>query len=336
MPYSNEIAGFVGKIKRYSVKNRRPLALGRESVLWLCDDEQTKQEVVIKAFRNIDMPKEAWNKFFREVKVLQSLNHPNILQILDWGFEGTDEVSDPFLVLPYCKGGNLRNVLDGRDFLTPEVFFPLLEQVALAIDFAHKQGIIHNDIKPENLLFIDPQKNHICLSDFGVAKILPFNEAMTTESRGGAGTTAYLSPEQLTENQQSHLSDIYSLSVVAYEALTGKLPFDTNAPPMQQMLQKVTGNIADPIKINPLLTKPIRDALLAGLSVSPSKRPKTASELCSFLKGNGKISPNENPKKKSFWSSLPPTQKVAVITGIIAAIATIITAIVSIIPALLK
>jgi len=335
MPYSDEVAGFVGTIKRYSIKSRRPLAFGRESVIWLCNDEQTNQEVVIKAFRDIDMPKESWKRFFREIKVLQSLSHPNILPILDWGFEGSDEVSDPFVVLPYCKGGNLRSELEGRNFLTPEGFLPLLEQIALAVDFAHKQGIIHNDIKPENLLFIDSKKKYICLSDFGIAKILPFNESMTTEG-GGAGTTAYLSPEQIVYNQQSHLSDIYSLTVVAYEALTGKLPFDTTAPPFQQMRQKADGSIIDPTKINPLLSQSIKDALLTGLSVNPSKRPQTASELCNLLKNHSAVTQSSSPKKKSFWSSLPPTQKVAVITGVIAAIATIITAIVSIIPDLLK
>lgn len=337
MPYPNEIAGFKGRYdNRYSIISRRPLAFGRSSVIWLCNDEKLDREVVIKAFRDTDIPKESWARFFKEIKVLVSLTHPNILHIFDWGFEGSDKVSEPFLVLPHCKGGNFRTLLEERNFLSPQSFIPLIEQIALAIDFAHQHGIIHGDIKPENLLFLDKEQNHICLSDFGIAQFMSFNEPITG-SGGGAGTTTYLSPEQITQNHQSHLSDIYSLSVVAYEALTGKLPFDTKLPPFEQMRQKVEGNIFDPIKLNPLLSKSIREALLMGLSVNPSRRPQTANEFCTLLKGGQIVAIKQDvtSKKKGFWSSLSTTQKVAIITGIIAAIATVISGIIGIIPDLL-
>jgi serine/threonine protein kinase len=285
-------ATFHGSEDRYRA-NQNPLAFGRASVLWLAQDSSSDL-VCVKVFRGADTPTDRLEEFVNEMVARQTLDHRHILPILDYGHRSdADEVSRPFIVLPYCKGGNLRTMLRGRDFVSPEVFLPILEQIALAVDFAHANGVIHGDIKPENVLFLDEKRSHACLADFGIATFFPIREEITTQvglgaRRGGAsgaGSTAYLSPEQIGFNEQSPSSDIYALATVAYEVLTGRLPFDTSAPPFRQMQAKVRGEIIHPQTANVRLSKPICDGLTAGLSNKPRERPRSAKELCQLLRG---------------------------------------------------
>lgn len=175
---------------------------------------------------------------------------------------------------------DLRKILREQHFVPLATAIPILSQVAQAIDYTHASGVIHGDVKPENILF-SAARSHVHLADFGTAHFFAFSEAITTAPnfRGG-GTTAYLSPEQLEAGQLTMRSDIYSFSVVAYELLTGDLPFDPTEPAYRQMTAKFSGHPRDPRTLNPSVPESVATALLQGLEVDPQKRPTTATELC--------------------------------------------------------
>ena len=185
------------------------------------------------------------------------------------------------MVLPLCQGGDLSKVMRGRNFFPMREALEVLTQVAAALDHSHASGFIHGDVKPENILF-DQSTSHAYLTDFGIAKMFPFVESITA-MRAGAGTTTYLSPEQVRSHQQTPRSDIYSFAVVAYQMLTGTLPFDDKAPMFEQLLAKIEGRIIDPQHANPMLSSAASDALRRGLSIDPLERPASAHAFCDLL-----------------------------------------------------
>ena len=159
-------------------------------------------------------------RFEREPKL--HLPHPNIVEVYDSG----DIDGYPYFAMQFIEGKSLSYILADQGRLTPEQFLPVLTGIASGLDAIHKKGIIHRDIKPSNIL-IDINKRgwHPYLSDFGVA-FLTQDNAIPTPTGVRAGTPRYMSPEQAKRQVATPQSDVYSLGVVAFEALTGRPPFD--------------------------------------------------------------------------------------------------------------
>ena len=170
-------------------------------------------------------------RFTREAQALAQLNHPNIVQVYDFG--QTDEFF--YFVMEYVDGVNLRALIrDGK--LKPEEALKIVPQICEALQFAHDEGIVHRDIKPENIL-ID-KKGRVKIADFGLAKLL--GQAAEDISLTGTGqlmgTLGYMAPEQLQHaHAVDHRADIYSLGVVFYEMLTGHLPIGRFEPPSKKV-----------------------------------------------------------------------------------------------------
>jgi serine/threonine-protein kinase len=323
----------------FEIAQPEPVMFGRLSVFYAAHRVGDQRPLLIKSFRELDASDASISSFYREIEALLMLRHPNILEIVDYS-PGNTTGEPPFLVLPLCKGGNLKELARRGDFMPLEGAIPLLRQIAAAIDYAHLNGVIHGDIKPQNVL-LSEDRRQVFLADFGMAKYFEVTDRVVSQEFAGEGTSAYLSPEQLSDNKQTPRSDIYSFGVLAYQLLTGQMPYDITAPLYRQTHARVTGELIDPRDANPAITETVRAALLNALAVLPKDRPASASEFCDMLLGarptklvrksmtTGRRSPSE------FWKDLDATGRAGIITAAIAAIAGIGVALVQIIPTLL-
>jgi predicted Ser/Thr protein kinase len=198
-------------------------------------------------------------RFTREAQALAQLNHPNIVQVYDFG--RTDEFF--YFVMEYVDGVNLRALIrDGK--LSPEQALRIVPQICDALQFAHDEGIVHRDIKPENIL-VD-KKGRVKIADFGLAKLLgrAADDLSLTGTGQLMGTLGYMAPEQLQEaHTVDHRADIYSLGVVFYEMLTGKLPIGRFDPPSKKVHIDVR----------------LDEIVLRSLESEPDRRYQHASEL---------------------------------------------------------
>jgi predicted Ser/Thr protein kinase len=198
-------------------------------------------------------------RFTREAQALAQLNHPNIVQVYDFG--RTEEFF--YFVMEYVDGVNLR-VLIREHKLEPEQALKIVPQICDALQYAHDEGIVHRDIKPENIL-ID-KKGRVKIADFGLAKLLGRapEELSLTGTGQLMGTLGYMAPEQLQEaHTVDHRADIYSLGVVFYEMLTGKLPIGRFDPPSKKVHVDVR----------------LDEVVLRSLESEPGRRYQHASEI---------------------------------------------------------
>jgi len=272
-----------GRKRRYALEEESPLAAGRLANVYLARDLDSGGQVVIKRFHR-HLYEESLESFLRELEHLSTLNHPNILPVLDQS-QQTRVGGDSFLVLPYMEMGNLRSLLHGRKFCPPSVLLPLVREVAAGLDHAHASGIIHGDIKPENIL-IGGVPRAARLADFGVARHFVVEDMVATVTRiitKPQGASAYLSPEQLQADESSPRSDLYSLALVVYELLTGRLPFNIRAPLFVQLKARVDGDLVHPRQANDQLSQTISAALMRALDVDPAKRPASAGAFARAL-----------------------------------------------------
>ncbi len=216
-------------------------------------------------------------RFNREARALARLNHPNIVALYDFG-----QVENmPYFLMEYVDGATLRQVVHGGK-LHPQDTLRVVIQICEALQFAHEEGVVHRDIKPDNIL-VD-QKGRIKITDFGIAKIIgqESKDLALTEPKDVIGTTHYMAPEQV-ENPQNvdHRADIYSLGVVFYELLTGELPLGKFVPPSEKSHSDAR---LDKVVLHTLEKEPERRYQQAvevktdveGIAMSPSPKPATA------------------------------------------------------------
>jgi serine/threonine protein kinase len=204
------------------------LGRGAMGIVYKARDPKINRVVAVKtislAGQEPDQEKEYRERFFREAEAAGRLSHPGIVTIFDVGEE--PETRAPYIVMEYVQGQTLEKLLLSKDDhkLAPEEALQLALEVAEALDCAHGQGVIHRDIKPANILLT--KQGHAKIADFGVAKL---NLANATASGRIFGTPAYMSPEQLSDEPIDGRSDLFSLGVILYTAVTGYRPFQGNS-----------------------------------------------------------------------------------------------------------
>jgi len=197
---------------------------GGAAVVYRARDERLDRIVAIKLLRPQFTTDEASRKrFLNEARTAAGLNHPNIVDIYDFG-ENPD--GSMFIAMQYVEGQNLKDILQRRGRMTPADLVAIIPQVCNALNVAHSRGLIHRDVKPQNIM-IDTQGN-VRLTDFGIVKALSGPEL--TQTGMTFGTAAYLSPEQATGDPIGPAADIYSLGCVMYEMLCGSPPFTGDNP----------------------------------------------------------------------------------------------------------
>lgn len=217
-------------------------------------------------------------RFEREARIVGGLEHPHILPVYDFAeYEG-----QPYLVMKLIEGSSLKTVLS-QGPLEPDDLMMVLPPIASALDYAHHQGVLHRDIKPSNIL-ID-QRATPYLTDFGLARAShQINDNNMISQDMFIGTPYYVSPEQgMGERDLTAQSDLYSLGVVLYELLTGRVPFDSGST-FAVIHDHIYRPLPMPSSINPVLTPAIELVLMKALAKHPSERYDSATEMVNALR----------------------------------------------------
>ena len=270
--------GLVGRdIGRYHIIE--PLGEGGMATVYRAFDTRLEREVAIKVIqREITGSRQAaelLRRFEREAKVLAQLDHPNIVKVFDYGeYEGS-----PYLVMQFVRGGVLR--LEPGAPLPYDEAARLLAPVARALEYAHEHKLVHRDVKPSNILL--SEKGEPLLSDFGIAKILDLEESAHLTGAGvGIGTPAYMSPEQGLGNPVDYRSDIYSLGVVFYQMVTGRIPFQADTP-MAIVIKHINDPLPRPRDFAPHLPDEAERIIFKAMQKKPEGRYASISEFRSAL-----------------------------------------------------
>jgi eukaryotic-like serine/threonine-protein kinase len=260
---------------RYRVLRR--LADGGMATVYLALDERLDREVALKVMREHLVHDESFvTRFRREARSAASLSHPNVVAVYDQGRDG----DVMYLVMEHVPGLTLREVMREEGPLSPRAALDVLEPVLLALGEAHANGLIHRDVKPENVIIND--NGTVKVADFGLARAVT-SQTVTSTSGVLLGTVAYLSPEQVERGVADARSDVYAAGLMLFEMLTGTKAVDGDTA-IHVAYQHVHGGIPLPSSRVPGLD-PALDALVAAATArDPDDRPADASALLALLR----------------------------------------------------
>ncbi|HSU95058.1 MAG TPA: protein kinase, partial [Gemmatimonadaceae bacterium] len=262
-------------IGRYVIE--RELGAGGMATVYLADDVKHRRKVAIKVLRDDLSASVGAARFQREIEIAAQLQHPSILPLLDSG----EADGLLYFVMPFVQGQSLRHRLNRERELPISDAVRLLIEIVDGLAHAHEHGVVHRDIKPDNVML---SGRHALITDFGVARaVSEATNADTLTTMGVAlGTPSYMSPEQATADPAiDHRADIYALGIVAYELLSGRLPF--SGTPQQVLAAHVT-EAPDPVqKHRPGISPALSSAVMRCLAKLPADRWQTAGELLAAL-----------------------------------------------------
>ena len=262
------------KYGRYKIVDQ--LGKGSMGEVFLAHDPHIERRVALKVLRRDHLAKkEIVSRFIKEAKAIGRLSHPGIVNVHDVG----QDHGTIFIAMEYLEGQPLNEAVRSRKLDIAEIV-SICIQVAQALDYAHKKGIVHRDVKPSNLILME--NNQIKLTDFGIARFEDASLTLKTRLGDILGTPAYMSPEQISANVVDSRSDIYSLGVILYELLVGKRPFIEND--ISSLFRAIADqNILAPIKANPSIPRGLNAVILKAMARKPDDRYQSGAELASAL-----------------------------------------------------
>jgi serine/threonine-protein kinase len=264
---------------RYQLEDR--LGSGGMAMVYRARDLMLERVVAVKVLRHEFSSDPAFcERFQQEAKAAANLSHPNIVTVHDFGFD--DERL--FIVMEYVPGTPLKNLLQNRGRFTVEEAIPLMVQACAGVGYAHRAGLVHCDIKPQNMLVTPDQRLKVV--DFGIARALT-SISPTEKSDVVWGSPQYFAPEQAAGGAPSPASDVYSLGVILYEMLTGRLPFIAETPTELARMHRQAFP-KPPRLINPAIPPALDQIILKVLSKEPAARYRTADQLGRVLMSYGK------------------------------------------------
>jgi serine/threonine-protein kinase len=251
---------------RYELKSR--LAIGGMGEVWQAVDKVIERQVAIKILKEEYLGDKAFRERFRaEARHAALVNHEGIASVYDFG----EEEGSAYLVMELVPGEALSTIIERERFLSPERVLDIVAQTASALHAAHQAGLVHRDVKPGNLL-ITPD-GRVKITDFGIARAV--DQVPLTATGQVMGTVQYLSPEQASGKSATALTDIYSLGIVAYEALAGKRPFTG-----ESQVAIAMAHIKNPPPPLPeSIPLAVRNLIFACLAKKPERRPTSARQL---------------------------------------------------------
>src|SRR5437588_7083725 len=257
---------------RYRVMSR--LGAGGMADVFLAEDQQLGRKVALKLLhRRFAEDPDFVERFRREAQAAAGLQHPNVVSVFDRGaYDGTY-----YIAMEYLPGRSLKQLIRQEAPLDPLRAIDIAIQILKAARFAHRHGVIHRDLKPHNVIVDDA--GHVKVTDFGIARA---GASDMTETGSIMGTAQYLSPEQAQGHAVSASSDLYSIGVVLYELLTGRVPFDAESA-VTIALKHVSEAPLEPTRVNARIPPELEQIVMWVLNKNPADRPQTADEFIAAL-----------------------------------------------------
>lgn len=250
---------------RYRIANR--IASGGMSTVYAAIDTRLDREVAVKVMEPSFASDEAFRKRFeREARAVARLNHPNLVNVFDQGVDSA--TSSVFLVMELIDGGSLRELLKQFGPMPPHAAMSAMRSVLTALSVAHDDGMIHRDLKPDNVLI--STKHEVKLADFGLVRALS-SSGQTSRETEVIGTVAYLSPEQVRGLPLTQASDVYSAGIMLFELLTGRPPFRAEAP-ADTALARLSQDVPAPSQLMPNIPPEIDRLVTVACHREPERR----------------------------------------------------------------
>jgi len=253
----------------------RKIGGGGMADVYLCEDLSLGRRVALKVLlqRFLDDPNFV-ERFRREAKAAAGLNQPNLVSIYDWGeVDGTY-----FIVMEYVEGETLKDLVRRQGRLGGSEAVRILLQLLAALEFAHRTGIVHRDVKPQNVML--DRHGNVKVTDFGIARA---GDSGMTEAGSILGTAQYLAPEQAKGQRVDERSDLYSVGIVLYEMLTGTVPFKGDSA-VTVALKHVNEMAAEPAQLVPGLPYALNQIVLKAIAKDPDQRYQTAEQFARDLR----------------------------------------------------
>ncbi len=240
-------------------------------------DVRLGRDVAVKVLR-ADLARDPsfQNRFRREAQAAAGLNHPSIVAVYDTGEDDGPAGHTPYIVMEFVEGRTLREVLKVEGQLPARQAMEITAEVCAALDFSHRSGIVHRDIKPGNVMITNA--GAVKVMDFGIARALADDAATVTATAAVIGTAQYLSPEQARGESVDARSDVYSTGCLLYELLTGHPPF-TGDSPVAVAYQHVRENPQVPSSVNHVVPPALDSIVMKALAKNPLNRYQTAAEM---------------------------------------------------------
>src|SRR5262245_37287242 len=285
LPMSSAVGSQSGRLLGGRYKLEQCIGSGGMGEIYRARRMHIGDTVAVKVLRaDVVEDQKSRQRFYREARAAAMLHHPNAVVIHDFG---EDDDGTAYIVMELLLGRSLRQVLIQEGTINAVRAYGIIRQASAALDAGHRNGIVHRDIKPDNIILLDSNDaaDHVKILDFGIAKVLD-NKTLDTHSLeqrltnvgSVIGTPHYMAPEQCQGEEADSRSDIYSLGVVLYELLTGVAPFLAKTP-TGVAIKHVTEKPRPLREINPSVPEAVDRVVLHALEKDPNARPQTALEL---------------------------------------------------------
>src|SRR5664280_3072739 len=261
---------------RYRLEGR--LGYGGMSTVHLALDMRLERQVAVKLLAEHLADDPAFvSRFQREAQAAARLVHPNIVQVFD---SGRDEGSGRyFIVMEYIEGSSCAEILRDDGWVEVDEALAIIEQACEGLHYAHRHGVVHRDVKPGNLL--RAREGEVKLADFGIAKAT--EQSSITQVGSVLGTAAYLAPEQARGEEAGPRADLYSLGVVTYQLMSGRLPYEANS--LSGLTLKQQRELPTPLdELNPRVPHALAQAVAMALAIDQRARPADALILAEALR----------------------------------------------------